>query len=243
MPLHYTPWWHAGYVEDNFALLGEERAAKMFRCKTVWDSGALVTWSSDNIVFGSFDEWNPCLGMEVGMTRMASGRTKLPEHQRTPAPFPPLEERMGVEEMLLGYTINGARQLGVDKPLIMNTGDGHSMLLNTKALEWAGIDKEYALEHGFDEVHVDEDGEPDGYICEGPVFEIVPKLPKTLEDAKRYLLVWQDMALRNGYTAVADAGVEIAYPGTTQAPGASHGLDRVRQARQHDGVRLRLPAR
>lgn len=104
-----------------------------------------------------------------------------------------------------------------DKPLIMNSGDGHSMLLNTKALEWAGIDREYAQKLGPDEVHVDEDGEPDGYICEGPVFEIVPKLPKTIEDAKKYLLVWQDIALKNGYTAVADAGVEIAYPGTTQA--------------------------
>ena len=104
-----------------------------------------------------------------------------------------------------------------DKPLIMNTGDGHSMLLNTKALEWAGIDREYAQKLGPDEVHVDEDGEPDGYICEGSVFETVPKLPKTIEDAKKYLLVWQDIALKNGYTAVVDAGVEIAYPGTTQA--------------------------
>ena len=67
-----------------------------------------------------------------------------------------------------------------DKPLIMNTGDGHSMLLNTKALEWAGIDKEYALEHGFDEVHVDEDGEPDGYICEGPCSRSCPSYPRRL---------------------------------------------------------------
>ena len=104
-----------------------------------------------------------------------------------------------------------------DKPLIMNTGGGHSMLLNTKALEWAGIDKEYAKEHGPDEVYVDENGEPTGYVCEGPVFEIMPKVPKTLEDAKRYLLAWQDIALANGYTAVADAGVEFVYPNCVQA--------------------------
>lgn len=29
--------------------------------------------------------------------------------------FPPADERMGIEEMLLGYTINGAIQLGIEK--------------------------------------------------------------------------------------------------------------------------------
>ena len=98
-----------------------------------------------------------------------------------------------------------------DKPLIMNTGGGHSMLLNTKALEWAGIDAAYAKKYGYDMVHVDKNGEPDGYICEVPVVEIMPKLPTTFEDAKSYLLAWQDIAFKNGFTAVADAGVELFY--------------------------------
>ena len=96
-----------------------------------------------------------------------------------------------------------------DKPLLMQTAGGHSMLLNTKAMEWAGIDAAYAKKWGYDLVHVDKDGEPDGYICEGPVFEIVPKLPATVEDIKEYLLAWQDMALSSGFTAVGDAGVEV----------------------------------
>ena len=104
-----------------------------------------------------------------------------------------------------------------DKPLIMNTGGGHSMLLNSKALEWAGIDKEYAKKYSADEVHVDENGEPDGYICEAPVFEVMPKFPKTIEDAKKYLLAWQDIAIKNGYTGVADAGVEIVFQDATKA--------------------------
>ena len=49
-----------------------------------------------------------------------------------------------------------------DKPLIMNTGGGHSMLHNTKALEWMGYDAEYAKRMGPELVHVDENGEPDG---------------------------------------------------------------------------------
>ena len=94
-----------------------------------------------------------------------------------------------------------------DKPLIMNTGSGHSMLLNTKALEWAGIDAAYAKKYGYDLVHVDKNGEPDGYICENPVMELMQSLPTTFEDAKRYLLAWQE----NGFTAVAEAGVEAFF--------------------------------
>ena len=71
-----------------------------------------------------------------------------------------------------------------DKPLLMQTGGGHSMLLNTKALEWAGIDAQYAKEHGYDQVHVDENGEPDGYICETPVMEMMPRISATFEEAK-----------------------------------------------------------
>ncbi len=104
-----------------------------------------------------------------------------------------------------------------DKPLIMQTGGGHSMLLNTKAMEWAGVDAEYAKKWGYDLVHVDKDGEPDGYICEGPVFEITPKLPSSVEDIKEYLLAWQDIAFKSGYTAVGDAGAEIVHRDAPQA--------------------------
>ena len=109
-----------------------------------------------------------------------------------------------------------------DKPLLMQTGGGHSMLLNTKALEWAGIDAAYAKKMGYEQVHVDKNGDPDGYICEGPVFEIVPKLPTTIDDIKEYLLAWQDLALSSGFTAVGDAGAEIVH---RDAPKAYHELE------------------
>ncbi len=111
---NYTPWWHAGDPRLT-TWLGEERSAKLFRCKTVWDSGALVTWSSDNhLDFTDFVNWNPFLGMEVGMTRLRTEKTRIAEYHRTTAVLPPADERMGIEEMLLGYTINGAKQLGID---------------------------------------------------------------------------------------------------------------------------------
>ena len=104
-----------------------------------------------------------------------------------------------------------------DKPLFMQTCGGHSMLLNTKALEWAGVDAEYAKKWGYDLVHVDKNGEPDGYLCEGPLFEIVPKLPTTVRDIKEYLLAWQEFAFSRGYTAVGDAGAEVIHRAAPQA--------------------------
>lgn len=115
----FTPWWHAGNEGDvpldtYRRLLGEKRANSMYRCKTLWDSGALVTWSSDEVYYGDFMYWNPYLGMEVGMTRHITEKTKADEWTQTAEAFPPDSERMTIEEMLLGYTINGARQLGIE---------------------------------------------------------------------------------------------------------------------------------
>ena len=111
---NYTPWWHSSDKNTDIPLHGEKVAAKLFRCKTLWDSGALVTWSCDNIVFGDFMNWSPYLGMEIGMTRNITEKTKLPEYSRTNRENPPASEKMGVEEMILGYTINGAIQLGIE---------------------------------------------------------------------------------------------------------------------------------
>ena len=111
---NFTPWWHADDPRESALWLGDERSRKQFRCKTIWDSGALVAWSSDNITFGDFTSWNPYLGMEVGMTRLRTDKTRVQEYNRTNDVFPPEDERMGIEEMLLGFTINGAKQLGIE---------------------------------------------------------------------------------------------------------------------------------
>ena len=111
---NFTPHWHAGTTDESAKWLGMDRACKQFRCKTVWDSGALVAWSSDNITFMDFMTWNPYLGMEVGMTRKITEKTRNYEYARCDTVFPPEDERMNIEEMLLGFTINGAKQLGIE---------------------------------------------------------------------------------------------------------------------------------
>ena len=111
---NFTPHWHAGDTAESATWLGEERSKKQFRCKTLWDSGASVAWSSDNITFEDFMTWNPYLGMEVGMTRKITEKTRNYEFSRFDKVFPPENEKMGIEEMLLGFTINGAKQLGIE---------------------------------------------------------------------------------------------------------------------------------
>ena len=95
-------------------LLGEKRALSMYRCKSVWNSGANVTWSCDDIHYGDFTNWSPYLGMEVGMTRWINESTRTSEISRTVAAYPPVSEQMSIEEMITGYTINGARQFGIE---------------------------------------------------------------------------------------------------------------------------------
>ena len=116
---NYTPAWHNGNMglgcePSEFwpGIIGE-RAGKMFRSKTVWNTGALVTWSSDDVDF-NFITWNPYYGMEVGMTRWITEKTEAHESLCCKQPLEPPEEKMSIEEMLLGYTINGAKQLGVE---------------------------------------------------------------------------------------------------------------------------------
>ena len=86
----------------------------MYRCKTVWNTGATVAWSSDNVAGGDFLTWSPYLGMEIGMVRCISEKACVPDYFVCPELNPPAEERMNIEEMIIGYTINGAKQLGVE---------------------------------------------------------------------------------------------------------------------------------
>lgn len=96
-----------------------------------------------------------------------------------------------------------------EKPLIMNTLSGHSILLNRKAIEEFGIDKEFAKKYGPDLVRVDENGNPTGYICEAPAVSIIQSLKITDEDAKKYILDWQNFAFKNGYVGAVDTGIEL----------------------------------
>ena len=116
---NFTPWWHSGCcVSGGYKqakkFLGE-RADKMYRSKSLWNTGAKVTWSSDSPSFGDFSTWDPMLSFEVGITREVTPETKISEGIITDyEKYPDASEAMSVEEMILGYTINGAEQLCIE---------------------------------------------------------------------------------------------------------------------------------
>ena len=96
-----------------------------------------------------------------------------------------------------------------DKIMMCTDSGGHSMWLNTKAMEHFGINKEAVEKWGTDCVRVDENGNPTGYISEGPVFHVRANNVITMDEFKDAFLHWQNYALSMGYTAVYDAGVEV----------------------------------
>lgn len=96
-----------------------------------------------------------------------------------------------------------------DKPIMLMTADGHSMWLNSKAMEVFGLDREAAKAYGPATCRVFEDGTPTGYISENPVFDIRAKIKTDIKDGVRALLAAQKFFFSKGYTAIYDAGMEL----------------------------------
>ncbi|MBQ9406710.1 MAG: amidohydrolase family protein [Desulfovibrio sp.] len=99
--------------------------------------------------------------------------------------------------------------LGSDKSIVVESYDGHTMWLNSKAMKEFGINREAVAKWGTDCVQVDSNGIPTGVISETPTFHVRANMKFSVDDMKKALLAWQDYALSRGYTAAYDAGVEI----------------------------------
>jgi predicted amidohydrolase YtcJ len=107
---NFSPHWHGGWIDGAQHTLGQARFDLMYRAQPLINDGATVTFSSDIV---STFEWqtdrgNPYMGMQIGHTRIE------PEFEDPERVRPPLSEQLSREDMLLGYTINGARQLNLD---------------------------------------------------------------------------------------------------------------------------------
>ena len=95
-------------------LLGLERGLRTLQSRTVFETGANVSFSSDEVELHCLYRWSPFWGMEVGMTRQDPELGEVPFDARTATVYPPENERMTLEQLIEGYTLNGARQLGID---------------------------------------------------------------------------------------------------------------------------------
>jgi predicted amidohydrolase YtcJ len=117
---NYTPWWHGVTFDDPVThALGKERYARTLILKPLFDLGAIVTFSSDD---WSFEYMSPFLGMQVGHNRRYPNEWESegslwtsPERDNdTIAIRGPESEKLDLELMIRGYTINGAYQLRME---------------------------------------------------------------------------------------------------------------------------------
>ena len=92
-----------------------------------------------------------------------------------------------------------------DKPVVLNSVDGHSYWLNTFALNAFEFTKEVAAQDGPAQVHVDADGNPSGVVVEESE-RIANHTKADIDEEKEAIMLWQDFAFSLGMTTVGDAG-------------------------------------
>ena len=106
-----TPHWAhdlSGTLELYSHLLDDQRGASVMLLRDLWNAAPLVAFGADYPATGlPFPQTSPLYGIEIGHTRLAPGATEG-------TPLPPADQRMALEDMLMGYTVHGARQLRLE---------------------------------------------------------------------------------------------------------------------------------
>lgn len=102
---NFTPWWFGAPSEHLRVPYGEKRFANTYPARSLSESGARVTFSSDEWALGV---GSPFLGIEVGHNRRDPvDRTDSGEVQRS-AIRQPESEQLDLEQLIRGYTIDAA---------------------------------------------------------------------------------------------------------------------------------------
>ena len=112
--LNWSPHWSGGMFGVAAAEhLGWERFNRMYQFNPVISSGGTVTYGSDVVTQYEANRADPFFGMQVGHTRVD------PQYPMQPGPGTvdgtkirePVSARLSLEDLLYGYTLNGATQL------------------------------------------------------------------------------------------------------------------------------------
>ena len=113
---NYTPWWFTTDQNDPLKIwLGDDRYANMYRAKSLFDLGIDVTFSSDEWWGGELlpTYLNPYFGMQVGHTRQFPSEWREEDEEIRP----PENEQLSIEQLIAGYTQNGAYQLRMENQI------------------------------------------------------------------------------------------------------------------------------
>tara|TARA_B100001964_G_scaffold239346_1_gene306578 strand:- start:5815 stop:7614 length:1800 start_codon:yes stop_codon:yes gene_type:complete len=108
---NFTPHWSGGYFQGAHLTSGPPRSENMYRAMPIFKSGGVVSFSSDTTTYTEMIRANPFYGMQVGHNRQevdgGNGAVILP----------PKKERLDLDQLVQGYTIGGATQLGQEGDL------------------------------------------------------------------------------------------------------------------------------
>ena len=139
-------------VKDGvFAYIGDAETAK-----SLADSSAQVLDYGENFIYPGFLEAHShgCLAGDRAIGQANLSQIRLTDYDKYREIIKDFIAKNPNKEVYVaaGWVQNEEYktksyldEICSDKPLMMNTIDGHSMLFNTKALEWAGVDAECAL--------------------------------------------------------------------------------------------------
>lgn len=110
---NFSPQWHGGHIQGAQLTLGQDRYDRMFSAQPLLERQVTVTFSSDITNAGKWKTGraSPFFGMQVGHTRVE------PEFGANATIRPPENERLSIEDLIRGYTLNGAAQLGLENDL------------------------------------------------------------------------------------------------------------------------------
>lgn len=94
-----------------------------------------------------------------------------------------------------------------DRPVVLTSYCGHVAMLNSKALEIAGINKDTPDQEGL--IVKDDKGEPTGYIMEpvaySPIIHSIPGYDFSMQEHHDYMSQTLNMFTEMGYTLLCDA--------------------------------------
>ena len=90
-------------------LLDPARGRRTMLLRDMWNAAPLVAFGADYPATGlPFPQTSPLYGIAIGLTRSEPGASGA-------EPLPPADQRMDLDDLLKGYTVNGARQLRLEQ--------------------------------------------------------------------------------------------------------------------------------
>jgi predicted amidohydrolase YtcJ len=138
--INWSPHWSGGYFGPVSAeWLGKERFNRMYQFNPIIDKGGIVNYGSDVVTQYEAHRADPFFGMQVAHTRIDP---EFPMGVREP-----ISACLSLENLLKGYTINGAVQLRLaDRIGSIEVGKLANIVLLSKDLFSVPKDKIRAVE-------------------------------------------------------------------------------------------------